>query len=43
VPLALTNNSEISSQFGSFTRQLVGRPEEAKPQPEKRRAFLGLL
>jgi pilus assembly protein CpaE len=43
VPLSLSNNSEISSQFGSFTRQLVGRSEEAKPQPEKRRAFLGLL
>src|SRR5919107_654009 len=41
VPLALTNHSDISSQFGSFTRQLVGRQEEAKPQPEKRRAFLG--
>jgi pilus assembly protein CpaE len=43
VPLSLTNNSELSSQFGSFTRQLVGRQEEAVPQPEKRRAFLGLL
>ena len=43
VPLTLSNNSEISSQFGNFTRQLVGRIEEATPQPEKRRAFLGLL
>ena len=43
VPLALTNHSDISSQFGSFTRQLVGRQEEVKAQPEKRRAFLGLL
>ena len=43
VPLALTNNSDISSQFGSFSRQLVGQIDEAKPQPEKRRAFLGLL
>ena len=43
VPLALTNQSEISSQFGAFTRQLVGRHDEAKPQPERRRAFLGLL
>jgi pilus assembly protein CpaE len=44
VPLALTNNSDISSQFGSFTRQLVGRqPEESKPEPEKRKAFLGIL
>src|SRR5687767_14505396 len=43
VPLALTNHSELSSQFGSFTRQLVGRHEDVKPQPEKRKAFLGLL
>jgi pilus assembly protein CpaE len=43
VPLALSNNSEISSQFGSFTRQLVGRQDEAKAEPEKKRAFLGLL
>ena len=42
VPLAFSNNSEIASQFGSFSRQLVGRPDEA-PQPEKRKAFLGLL
>jgi pilus assembly protein CpaE len=43
VPLSLTNHSDISSQFGSFSRQLVGQMEDAKPQPEKRRAFLGLL
>ena len=43
VPLALSNNSEIASQFGSFSRQLVGRQDEANPQPEKRKAFLGLL
>jgi pilus assembly protein CpaE len=43
VPLTLSNHSEISSQLGSFTRQLVGRQEDAKPAPEKRRAFLGLL
>ena len=43
VPLAFSNNSEIASQFGSFSRQLVGRPDEANPQPEKRKAFLGLL
>ena len=44
VPLSMTNNSELSSQFGSFTRQLVGGRAEEKPQqPEKKRAFLGLL
>ena len=43
VPLSLTNNSDISSQFGSFSRQLVGQIDDVKPQPEKRRAFLGLL
>src|SRR3954451_4694697 len=44
VPLALTNNSELAAQFGSFTRQLVGQRGEEKPQqPEKKRAFLGLL
>jgi pilus assembly protein CpaE len=42
VPLALANHSELASQFNSFTRQLLGQPEEAK-EPEKRRAFLGLL
>jgi Flp pilus assembly CpaE family ATPase len=42
VPLALTNSSEIASQFGSFTRQLLGQGEAA-PQPEKRKAFLGIL
>jgi pilus assembly protein CpaE len=45
VPLSLTNHSEISSQFGSFTRHLIGLHEDAKPEPEqpKRRTFLGLL
>jgi pilus assembly protein CpaE len=43
VPLALTNHSEIASQFGSFTRHLVGMQDGAKPEPEKRRTFLGLL
>ena len=42
VPLALTNHSDLASQFGSFSRQLAGHVDE-KPQPEKRRAFLGLL
>ena len=42
VPLTLTNHSEISAQFGSFTKQLLGL-EDAKVEPERRRAFLGLL
>ena len=45
VPLTLTNNSELASQFGNFTKQLVGMEEAAAApvQPEKRRAFLGLI
>jgi pilus assembly protein CpaE len=45
VPLALTNQSEISSQFASFTRHLLGQHDQqaAAAEPEKRRAFLGLL
>ena len=45
VPLTLTNNSELASQFGNFTKQLVGMEEVAAApvQPEKRRAFLGLI
>lgn len=43
VPIALTNNSELSAQFGSFTRQMLGMSDEAKAEPEKRRAFLGIL
>ena len=42
VPLALTNGSELSTQFSTFTRQLLGQHEEVK-EPEKRRTFLGLL
>jgi pilus assembly protein CpaE len=42
VPITMTNHSEISAQFGSFTKQLVGL-EEARAEPEKRRAFLGIL
>jgi pilus assembly protein CpaE len=42
VPLALTNGSELSTQFSNFTRQLLGQHEEVK-EPEKRRTFLGLL
>jgi hypothetical protein len=43
VPLALTNHSELSGQFGSFTRHLLGLNDEVKAEPEKRRAFLGIL
>jgi Flp pilus assembly CpaE family ATPase len=43
VPLALANHSEIASQFSSFTRHLLGQHDEARPEPEKKRAFLGLL
>ncbi|HET9265137.1 MAG TPA: AAA family ATPase [Vicinamibacterales bacterium] len=42
VPLALTNGSELSTQFSNFTRQLLGQQEEVR-EPEKRRTFLGLL
>jgi pilus assembly protein CpaE len=42
VPLALANHSELASQFNAFTRQLLGQQEEVK-EPEKKRAFLGLL
>jgi pilus assembly protein CpaE len=44
VPLALTNSTEIASQFDSFTRQLIGMAEEAKVEPERKRAsFLGMF
>lgn len=43
VPLTTTNHSEIASQFDSFTRHLVGMNEEAKPEPEKKRVFLGIF
>jgi hypothetical protein len=42
VPLTLTNHSEISAQFGSFTKNLLGL-EEAKAEPERRRAFLNIF
>ena len=42
VPLTLANHSEISSQFSAFTKQLLGQ-DDGKPEPEKKRAFLGLL
>jgi pilus assembly protein CpaE len=43
VPLALTNSSEIAGEFDRFTRQLLGMSEEAKAEPERRRAFLGVF
>jgi pilus assembly protein CpaE len=43
VPLALSNNSEIASQFDSFTRHLVGMAVDAKPEPERKRVFLGMF
>ena len=44
VPLALSNNTEIASQFDSFSRQLVGMAEEAtRPEPERKRVFLGMV
>ncbi|HET7699177.1 MAG TPA: AAA family ATPase [Vicinamibacterales bacterium] len=44
VPLALTNSTDLASQFDSFTRQLVGMAEESKVEPERKRAsFLGMF
>src|SRR5436190_10837150 len=44
VPLTLTNNSEIASQFDSFTRHLVGlSTAEVKTEPERKRVFLGIF
>ena len=43
VPLTMTNNSEIAADFDNFTRQLVGLAPESKPEPERRRAFLGVF
>jgi pilus assembly protein CpaE len=42
VPLALANDSDLAGEFSTFTRQLLGQHEPAK-EPEKRRAFLGLV
>ncbi|HXW05804.1 MAG TPA: AAA family ATPase [Vicinamibacterales bacterium] len=43
VPLALSNHSELASEFTTFARQLLGQQDEVQEQPEKRRAFLGIL
>ncbi|HET7220497.1 MAG TPA: AAA family ATPase [Vicinamibacterales bacterium] len=42
VPLALSNQSELAAQLSNRARQMLGQDEEAK-EPERRRAFLGLL
>ena len=43
VPLALTNNTEIAAQFDCFSRHLVGIADEARPEPERKRVFLGMF
>jgi hypothetical protein len=43
VPLALANNSEIASQFSTFSKTLLGHQDEVEEPVQKRRAFLGLL
>jgi pilus assembly protein CpaE len=43
VPLSMTNHSELAAQFDSFARHLIGIPDDAKPEPEKRRVFLGMF
>lgn len=43
VPLSLTNHSEIAAQFDSFTRHLVGLAVDVRPEPERKRVFLGLF
>jgi pilus assembly protein CpaE len=43
VPITMANHSELSAQFGAFTRQMLGMSDDAKAEPEKRRAFLGIL
>jgi pilus assembly protein CpaE len=44
VPLTLANNSEIATQFDAFTRHLVGMTaEETKPEPERKRVFMGIF
>ncbi len=44
VPLALTNSSELASQFDRFTRQIIGPgTDDAAARPQKRTRFMGLL
>jgi pilus assembly protein CpaE len=42
VPLTLANHSDLASEFTTFARQLLGHQEQVS-EPEKKRAFLGLL
>jgi pilus assembly protein CpaE len=42
VPLTMSNNTELAAQFSSLARLLMGQEEEVK-EPERKRAFLGLL
>ena len=44
VPLTLANHSEISEQFGAFTRNMVGiKAEAVETALTKRAKFLGIL
>jgi pilus assembly protein CpaE len=43
VPLALSNHSELASQFDNFARHLIGLVEDVKPEPERKRVFLGIF
>ena len=43
VPLSASNNSEIASQFDAFARHLIGMQQDAKPETEKKRVFLGIF
>jgi pilus assembly protein CpaE len=43
VPLALSNHSELATQFDNFARHLIGLVEDAKPEPERKRVFLGIF
>jgi pilus assembly protein CpaE len=43
VPLTMTNNTEIAAQFDTFARQLVGIADAPKPEPERRKVFMGIF
>ncbi|MGH9331737.1 MAG: AAA family ATPase, partial [Vicinamibacterales bacterium] len=43
VPLTLANHSEISEQFGAFTRTMVGMKAEPVDNAPRKARFLGLL